>query len=69
VDRCGITVNIANTEALTAVFGAGGEELEGADVTCRGPSLCGAARARLVQELATARRFVAELESFPAISG
>lgn len=63
----GLLANIANTEALTAVFGVGGEE--GADVTCRGPSLCGAARVRLVQELATARRFVAELESVPAISG
>lgn len=67
VDSCGITANIASTEALAAVFGDGGEE--GADVTCRGPSLCGAARVRLVQELATARRFVAELESVPAISG
>ena len=60
-------LSLGRTEALAAVFGDGGEE--GADVTCRGPSLCGAARVRLVQELATARRFVAELESVPAISG
>ena len=64
VEDCGITANI---EGLTAVFGDGGEE--GADVTCRGPSLCGAARVSIAQELATARRFVAELNFVPAISG
>lgn len=61
LDSCGIAANIATAESLAAEFGNGGVA-SGADVTdIFGKGALGGARsAGLAQELATARRFVAE---------